>query len=101
MARQKEDGSWTAGIRPHKGESLLNRCFVCYQTLNLSLFLQSMCFIGMRGSGKSTGMKHVMYSMRNSFDNGILMSATEEVRFPHNQANPTSFVAFNSVGKCR
>ena len=36
-------------------------------------------FIGMRGSGKSTGMKHVMHSMRNSFDNGILMSATEEV----------------------
>ena len=24
-------------------------------------------------------MKHVMHSMRNSFDNGILMSATEEV----------------------
>ncbi len=37
-------------------------------------------YAGMRGSGKSTGMKNVMYSMRNSFDNGILMSATEEVR---------------------
>lgn len=57
MARQREDGSWTAGIRPHKVH----------------------VFIGMRGSGKSTGMKHVMHSMRNSFDNGILMSATEEV----------------------
>lgn len=57
MARQREDGSWTPGIRPFKIHA----------------------FIGMRGSGKSTGMKHIMYSMRNEFDNGILMSATEEV----------------------
>jgi len=37
-------------------------------------------FVGMRGSGKSTGMKAVLYELRKYFDNGILMSAAEEVR---------------------
>lgn len=58
------------------GFSLATAPVLCVTTLSAPVVH---VFIGMRGSGKSTGMKHVMHSMRNSFDNGILMSATEEV----------------------
>jgi len=42
----------------------------------------------MRGSGKSTGMKAVLYELRKYFDNGILMSATEEVGILCSQQDP-------------
>jgi len=45
-------------------------------------------FVGMRGSGKSTGMKAVLYELRKYFDNGILMSATEEVGILCSQQDP-------------